>query len=224
MAEGAGAAVHVDLVVRQAVLLHRRHGDDRERLVDLVEIDLARAPAGALEELGDGADRGGGEPARFLGMRRMPGHQRKRGEAAPLGSGAPHQDQRRGAVGDRARIGRGHRAVLAERGLQGRDLLEVSLEGLLVGLDELLFLAGLDRERRGLPRKPAFLVGFLRSLKGANGELVLGLPRKGVFLRAILGEAPHQAPLVVRILESVVEHVVDHLPVTHAQTRARLGK
>src|SRR3982074_2691651 len=39
MTERAGAAVHVDLVVGQAVLLHGRHGDYREGLVDLVEID-----------------------------------------------------------------------------------------------------------------------------------------------------------------------------------------
>ena len=43
MAERAGAAVHVDLVVRQAVLLHRRHRHHGERLVDLVQVDVLRA-------------------------------------------------------------------------------------------------------------------------------------------------------------------------------------
>ena len=47
MAERAGAAVHVHLVVRQAELLHRRHGDHGEGLVDLVQVDVLRAPAGA---------------------------------------------------------------------------------------------------------------------------------------------------------------------------------
>ena len=42
MAERAGAAVHVDLLVRQAEVAHGRHGDDGERLVDLVEVDIAR--------------------------------------------------------------------------------------------------------------------------------------------------------------------------------------
>jgi hypothetical protein len=42
MAERAGAAVHVDLVVRQVELAHRRHGDHRERLVDLVQVDVLR--------------------------------------------------------------------------------------------------------------------------------------------------------------------------------------
>ena len=42
MAERAGAAVHVDLVVRQAEVAHRRHGDDGEGLVDLEEVDVVR--------------------------------------------------------------------------------------------------------------------------------------------------------------------------------------
>ena len=66
MAERAGAAVHVHLVVRQAVLFHRRHGDDREGLVDLVEVDLPCAPAGLLEELLHRAHGRGGEPAGLL--------------------------------------------------------------------------------------------------------------------------------------------------------------
>ena len=39
----AGTAVHVDLGVIQAQVLHGRHGDHRERLVDLVQIDVLRA-------------------------------------------------------------------------------------------------------------------------------------------------------------------------------------
>src|SRR5712691_7896621 len=49
VAERTGTAVNVDPLVRQAVLSHRRHGDYREGLVDLVEIDFAGAPAGRIE-------------------------------------------------------------------------------------------------------------------------------------------------------------------------------
>ncbi len=45
MAERAGAAVDIDLVMRQIEIAHRRHGDDREGLVDLEQIDLAELPA-----------------------------------------------------------------------------------------------------------------------------------------------------------------------------------
>jgi hypothetical protein len=48
MAERAGAAMDVDLLVRQAVLLHRRHGDDGEGLVDLPEVDVRRQPTRAI--------------------------------------------------------------------------------------------------------------------------------------------------------------------------------
>ena len=39
MAERAGAAVDVDLVVGESKVAHRRHRDDRESLVDLEEVD-----------------------------------------------------------------------------------------------------------------------------------------------------------------------------------------
>jgi len=44
MAERAGAAVHIDLVVRQIEVAHGGHRDDRERLVDLVEADVEKIP------------------------------------------------------------------------------------------------------------------------------------------------------------------------------------
>src|SRR3990172_2945842 len=42
--ERGGAAVDVDLVVRNLEVAHRGHGDHGERLVDLVEIDLFLLP------------------------------------------------------------------------------------------------------------------------------------------------------------------------------------
>src|SRR5471030_829518 len=55
MAQGAGAAVDVDLLVLQTVLLHRRHGHDGEGFVDFVQVHRARAPAGLVVELLDRA-------------------------------------------------------------------------------------------------------------------------------------------------------------------------
>ena len=48
VAERAGAAMDVDLVVRQAEVVHRRQRHHRERLVDLEQIDVGEVPAGAL--------------------------------------------------------------------------------------------------------------------------------------------------------------------------------
>src|SRR3546814_10881056 len=44
VAEGAGAAVDVELLARNAELAHRGHGDDGEGLVDFPQIDLADLP------------------------------------------------------------------------------------------------------------------------------------------------------------------------------------
>ena len=71
MAERAGAAVDVDLLVRQPEVAHRRHGDDGEGLVDLEQIDEVLAPPGLLEQLFQRPDRGGGKIFRRGGMRRM---------------------------------------------------------------------------------------------------------------------------------------------------------
>src|SRR3546814_3895416 len=50
VAERTGTAVHVDLVVRQFVFLHRRYRLDRERFVDLLEIDVGDRPAGLVAQ------------------------------------------------------------------------------------------------------------------------------------------------------------------------------
>ena len=74
---------------------HRRHGDDGEGLVDLEQIDLARAPADLVGELPDRADRRGGEPAGLLRMGAMADDGRQRREAELLRLGAAHHHQRR---------------------------------------------------------------------------------------------------------------------------------
>jgi hypothetical protein len=57
------------------------------------------------------------------------------------------QHQRCGTVGDRRGVGRGHRAVLDEGGLQMGDLFRASLSGLLVGSDH--YIAAAARNRHG---------------------------------------------------------------------------
>src|SRR3954465_7030605 len=46
MTHGDGAAVDVDLLVGQVEVSHEPHGDRRERLVDLVEVDAIGAEPG----------------------------------------------------------------------------------------------------------------------------------------------------------------------------------
>ena len=42
--------MHVDLVMRQIEIAHRRHRHDGEGLIDLEKIDVRQRPAGALEQ------------------------------------------------------------------------------------------------------------------------------------------------------------------------------
>ena len=51
VAERGGAAVDVDLVVRNAEVVHREHGDAGEGFVDFEQVDVALAPAGLLRAL-----------------------------------------------------------------------------------------------------------------------------------------------------------------------------
>ena len=65
----------------------------------------------------------------------MPDNFCERLKPALLRFGQPHQHERCGAVGNRARIGRRHRAVLAEHRFQLRNLVEVRFQRLLVARD-----------------------------------------------------------------------------------------
>ena len=68
MAQCAGTAIHVELVMRDAQFAHRRHRHHGKGFVDFKQIDLVQRPAGLVQQLVQRADRGGGEPLRFLRM------------------------------------------------------------------------------------------------------------------------------------------------------------
>ena len=57
MAERAGAAIDVGARVVEADVAHGGHGDGREGLVDLVEMNVAGLPAELRQQFLDGAGR-----------------------------------------------------------------------------------------------------------------------------------------------------------------------
>ena len=84
MPERHRAAQDVQTLLVDAEGARRRHRHDRERLVDLEDVDVARRPAGLVEQRAQGADRRGGEVGRRLGVRGMPDDARAdRRAAAP---------------------------------------------------------------------------------------------------------------------------------------------
>ena len=229
MAEGAGAAVDVDLVVRQLVLLHGGHGDHGKGLVDFIQVDLARAPAGFFEHFADRAHGRCGKQRRLLRMSTVSCDYREWGQAQFFSGGAAHHDEGRGAVGYGRSVGGRYRTVLAKSRFERGNFVELGIEGRLVLFHQALVLAGLDGNGRRFPGKAAFVIGFLCAFERGDGEPILGFAGEAETVGAFFGEAAHQSAAAffvtdVGVLQAVVEHVVDDLAVTHAIAAARLGQ
>src|SRR3954451_20680688 len=91
MSERAGAAIDGQLLARNAEITLRRHGYDREGLVDLEQIDITDAPADFFKQLTNRGDRRGSEPSRFLAVSGVSLYLGDRRQAVPIGQGAPCQ-------------------------------------------------------------------------------------------------------------------------------------
>jgi len=71
VAERHGAAVHVDALFVDAELAQYGHGLDRERLVQLEEVDRAEVPPDLLRQPADGVDRRHEHELRCKAARRL---------------------------------------------------------------------------------------------------------------------------------------------------------
>src|ERR1700674_709805 len=98
MTERAGAAVNIDARVVEAKVAHGGHDHDRERLVDLEQIDVVLRPADLVQQLGYGADRRRREPGRLLRMARMAADRRNDRKTRLFGEREFRHDQRGRAV------------------------------------------------------------------------------------------------------------------------------
>ena len=88
MAERAGAAVDVDLLMRQREIAHRRHRDDSERLVDLEQVDRVLRSSRSFRTAFHRADRSGREILRRSGVSRVRDDCGERRDAAFFGFSA----------------------------------------------------------------------------------------------------------------------------------------
>src|SRR5450432_647505 len=144
-------------------------GDDRERLVDLPEIDVLLLPAVARQQPLDRARWRGGEP---LGRLREPGGAHDARDRLPppsRGDVRRRQDQRRGPIIDRRRVPRRDGPVLLKRRAQRRQLSDVAAPRLLVVGDHqcrAFLLWNLHRDDLGAkfslglrPQRPAVRLG-----------------------------------------------------------------
>jgi len=98
-------------------------GLDRERFVQLEEIDSSERPAGLFRDAAHGLDGRHQDEFRRQAAGRLRHDARERRQAERLGAFGSHHDERRRAVVDAGRVAGGDRAVLLERGLERGERL-----------------------------------------------------------------------------------------------------
>ena len=108
-----------------------------------------------------------------------------------------------------------------ERGLQAGDLVQVGIERLLVVFDHDFALAGLDGHRDDFAGQRAVLDGGLGALERLDGVGVHLFTGQAVLVGRVLGKGAHQAAGAC-VFQTIKEHVVLDLAMTHAQTAAGL--
>src|SRR5438270_12471207 len=125
--DGDRAAVRVGAVVGQGQLADAWDDLRRERLIQLDRVAFLRRHAGALHELADGGDRTEAHKVGMHAGRCARHHPAERTQPQRTSLLTRADEQSGGAVVDAGRVPRGHRAVLAECGLQLAKLLERAL-------------------------------------------------------------------------------------------------
>ena len=200
---------------------HRHHG---EGLVDLEEIHLIGAPAGALQGLAHGRDRGGGELRGRVGVDAVAGDAGDGLESQGLGGGGAHEHQGRSAVGDRGGVGGRDRAVLRERRLERRDLGRISLQGLLVLADRLHAFAAGDVHGDDFALEGPALHGRLGAAETFDGIGVHIGAGELIGRRGLLGEGAHELARVIGVLEAIEVHGIHHPVVADAGAAAMFGQ
>ncbi len=95
-------------------------------------------------QLVNGADVGGREPLGGLGVAAVAGDTGERLDIAACCRGFTHEHQCSSTIGDSRGTRRGDAAVLGEGRSQGRDFIQVAVEGLLILVHPLLATPAFD--------------------------------------------------------------------------------
>src|SRR5688572_25553856 len=226
MAEGDGAAVHVQAVVRDADTVAAVDHLHRESLVQLPQIDVFHLLSGLLQELRyceHGAD------AHFFRIAARGGEaaeDAQRFQVAPRGFFVRHDYAGRSAIGELAGVAGGDAAALDRRlDLRHAFVGGVGANSLVLRRDDFLrrLVAGvlvdhlhLGGDRHDLVLELALGACLGRAVLALHAELVLLLARDFVAARHILGGLQHR-PVGLRlvavqplVLEVVLVHLVLH--------------
>ena len=198
----------IDLVVRDAEVVHREHCDAGKSFVHFEQVDIGDGPARLGKAFGDRTDRSGGEGRWFLRMRGKGNDARNRGVALGIGDRLTRQDKCGCSIRD-GRAGRsGNGAVLGESGAQARDLVGHALAGLFVGVDDHIALAGGNSDGDDFVLERAIGNRGLRTAERFNCVIILRLTRQLIFVCGILREGAHGTARFIGIFQTVEEHMV----------------
>lgn len=213
MTEGDSTTLGVDLLRGQAKLVDAPHALGGKGLVDLVDVDIILVDAGLLEGNGNS---GPGADTHEQGLDTDNAGSDVLADdllAQALGSGALHEQDGGGTVGDLGGVTGVDGAVLSEgradlaEGLGGHALADT-----VIGLDgDGLLLAGLgvgplDLEGSNLLIEEASLLGLNGLLVGGSGEGILGGTGDTAVLGHVLGQNTH-GDLAVGGLRVVLEEL-----------------
>src|SRR5256714_1874499 len=211
------AAVDVHLLRVKLQLAYDRDGLNRERLVQLYEVNFAQRPAGLAHNFSDGLY--GGHHHEFgLDARSGLRHDaRQRLDAERACALLRRDDDRRRAVVDARRVASRDRAALPERGPQLRECFERRVfTNRLVGVEtdgRALLLRNLDEQYLVL-KLPRLDRGGGLAVRGER-VLVLLLARNIVALGDDLARVAHVV-ILERAPQAVVNHRVNESSVAHA--------
>ena len=124
------------------------------------------------------------------------------------GSGCfAHQNQRRGTVRNRRSVGGGNGTVFGEGWTQGRNFLDVSVERLLILLNQGFTFATNHFYRHDFGFVQAFLNRFFSTGERQNGVFVHLLTGVAFFVGHFLSESTHQFA-GFGILQAIEEHMI----------------
>src|SRR4051794_15920196 len=151
MAKSNRSAVDVHLRLVEAEHAHRVDRNRREGLVELEQVDVVHGQAGLLEGGLGRVRRRARQVREVVGHSCLSDHSRQHLATVRLRPLVARDDQRPGTIVDARRVARRMRALLAGETRQLRERLQRRLTARsLVGLDDRLALARLDRHRHDL--------------------------------------------------------------------------
>jgi len=127
-----GPAMYIDFIPWDAHVPHKGHGDNGKGFVHLPKIHIVFVPSDPIQQLLGSRNRGGGEPARFLGMTGMTNDFHPDREAVFPSVGVRRQNKRCSTIRNRRRIGGGYCPLLAKGGFQMRNFFRTRIGGLFV--------------------------------------------------------------------------------------------